>query len=149
MKAARAHPKAKLVLRIATDDSKAVCLSVKFGATLKTSRILLEWVRELNIDVISISFHVGSGCLSLRPSCRPSLMPSVSLTLGTEIGCNVYLLDISGGFPGSEDVKLKFEEISSVINPALDKYFLSESDSGSRIIAECGRYYVAAAFMLS
>ena len=33
MKVARAHSKAKLVLRIATDDSKAVChLSVKFGA---------------------------------------------------------------------------------------------------------------------
>ena len=40
--------KAKLILRIATDDSKAVCLSVKFGATLKTSRILLEQMREVN-----------------------------------------------------------------------------------------------------
>lgn len=34
MKASRAHPKAKLVLQITTDNSKAVChLSVKFGAT--------------------------------------------------------------------------------------------------------------------
>lgn len=41
IKVARAHPKAKLVLRTATDDFKAVCcLSVKFGATLKTSRVL-------------------------------------------------------------------------------------------------------------
>ena len=33
MKASRAYPKAKLVLQIATDNSKAVChLSVKFGA---------------------------------------------------------------------------------------------------------------------
>ena len=63
MKVSRAHPKAKLVLRIATDDSKAVCrLSVKFGATLKTSRLLLERAKELNIDVIGVSFHVGSGC---------------------------------------------------------------------------------------
>ena len=39
MKVARAHPKAKLVLRITTDDSKAVCrLSVKFGATLKKKK---------------------------------------------------------------------------------------------------------------
>ena len=53
----------------------------------------------------------------------------------------------SGGFPGSEDTKLKFEEITSVINPALDKYF--PSDSGVRIIAETGRYYVASAFMLA
>lgn len=42
MKVARAHPKiASWFYRIATDDSKAVCrLSVKFGATLKTSRLL-------------------------------------------------------------------------------------------------------------
>ena len=34
MKVSRAHPKVKLVLRIATDNSKTVChLSVKFGAT--------------------------------------------------------------------------------------------------------------------
>jgi ornithine decarboxylase len=45
----------RLVLRIATDDSKAVCrLSVKFGATLKTSRLLLERAKELNIDVIGV-----------------------------------------------------------------------------------------------
>jgi ornithine decarboxylase len=43
MKVARAHPKAKLILQIATDDSKAIChLRVKFGAILKTSRLLLE-----------------------------------------------------------------------------------------------------------
>lgn len=53
----------RLVLRIATDDSKAVCrLSVKFGATLKTSRLLLERAKELGLDVIGVSFHVGSGC---------------------------------------------------------------------------------------
>ena len=58
--------------------------------------------------------------------------------MGTEAVFSMYLLDIGGGFPGSEDTKLKFEEITSVINPALDKYF--PSDSGVRIIAEPGRY---------
>ena len=57
------------------------------------------------------------------------------------------LLDIGGGFPGSEDTKLKFEEITAVINPALDKYF--PADSGIRIIAEPGRYYVASAYTLA
>lgn len=64
--------------------------------------------------------------------------------MGTDVVFSMYLLDIGGGFPGSEDTKLKFEEITSVINPALDKYF--PSDSGVRIIAEPGRYYVASAF---
>lgn len=35
----------------------------------------------------------------------------------------------------------------NVINPALDKYF--PSDSGVRVIAEPGRYYVASAFTLA
>jgi len=53
----------RLVLRIATDDSKAVCrLSVKFGAQLKACRGLLERAKELGLDVIGVSFHVGSGC---------------------------------------------------------------------------------------
>lgn len=51
------------MLRIATDDSKAVCrLSVKFGAPLKDCRALLERAKELGLDVIGVSFHVGSGC---------------------------------------------------------------------------------------
>ena len=53
----------RLVLRIATDDSKSVCrLSVKFGAPLKACRGLLERAKELGLDVIGVSFHVGSGC---------------------------------------------------------------------------------------
>lgn len=54
---------ARLVLRIATDDSKARCpLSVKFGVPLKACRSLLEQAKELGLDVIGVSFHVGSGC---------------------------------------------------------------------------------------
>lgn len=53
----------RLVLRIATDDSKAVCrLSVKFGAPIKACRGLLERAKELGLDVVGVSFHVGSGC---------------------------------------------------------------------------------------
>lgn len=38
-------------------------------------------------------------------------------------------------------------QIAAVINPALDKYF--PADSGVRIIAEPGRYYVASAYTLA
>ncbi|XP_078503930.1 ornithine decarboxylase [Lissotriton helveticus] len=148
MKVARNHPDAKLVLRIATDDSKAVCrLSVKFGATLKTSRLLLERARELNIDIIGVSFHVGSGCTDPLTYVQAVSDARCVFDMGTEFGFNMHLLDIGGGFPGSEDVKLKFEEITAVINPALDKYF--PADSGVKIIAEPGRYYVASAFTLA
>ncbi|XP_053565660.1 ornithine decarboxylase [Bombina bombina] len=148
MKVARNHPNAKLVLRIATDDSKAVCrLSVKFGATLKTSRTLLERAKELNVEIIGVSFHVGSGCTDPQTFVQAVSDARCVFDMGAELGFNMYLLDIGGGFPGSEDVKLKFEEVTSVINPALDKYFPAES--GVKIISEPGRYYVASAFTLA
>ena len=41
IKVARAYPKAKSVLWVATGDSKAVChLSMKFGPRVKISRLL-------------------------------------------------------------------------------------------------------------
>ncbi|MGH0120670.1 UNVERIFIED_CONTAM: hypothetical protein FKN15_035056 [Acipenser sinensis] len=177
----------RLVLRIATDDSKAVCrLSVKFGATLKSCRSLLERAMELGVDIIGVSFHVGSGCTDPETytqaisDARLVFDMGVSITsgipvnlifhvgsgctdpetytqaisdarlvfdMGAEFGFNMHLLDIGGGFPGSEDVKLKFEEVTAVINTALDKYFPVESGVG--VIAEPGRYYVASAYMLA
>ncbi|XP_058155609.1 LOW QUALITY PROTEIN: ornithine decarboxylase-like [Dasypus novemcinctus] len=153
MKVARVHPKAKLVLWIATNDSKAVChLSVKFGTTHKTSRLLLEWAKELDIDVFDVSFHVGSGCTDPETFAQTTAATAISdarcvFDMGAEVGFSIYLLDIGGGFPRSDDMKLKFEELTSVMNPALDKYF--PLDSGMRIIAEPGRYYVASAFTLA
>ncbi|XP_053426677.1 putative ankyrin repeat domain-containing protein 20A5 [Nycticebus coucang] len=47
------------------------------------------------------------------------------------------LLRIGGGLPECEDVKLKLEEIISVISPVLDKCFAS--DPGVKIVAEPGR----------
>lgn len=130
----------RLVLRIATDDSKAVCrLSVKFGAPLKACRGLLERAKELGLDVIGVSFHVGSGCtdpetysqaiadsrcvFDMGVCCArlmyayvslPSKADSNSLILLTqdELGFKMDLLDIGGGFPGSDDAELQFEEVS-------------------------------------
>nr|XP_055028855.1 ornithine decarboxylase 1-like isoform X3 [Misgurnus anguillicaudatus] len=148
MKVAQCHDNAKLVLRIATDDSKAMCmLSMKFGATLKTSRLLLERAKELGLDVIGVSFHVGSGCTDPETYSQAISDARYVFDMGAELGYNMKLLDIGGGFPGSKDIKLKFEEIAAVVNSALDKYF--PADCGVRVIAEPGRYYVASAYTLA
>lgn len=148
MKVARYHENAKLVLRIATDDSKAVCrLSVKFGAPLKACRGLLERAMDLGLDVIGVSFHVGSNCTDPDTYNQAISDSRYVFDMGEEFGFKMNLLDIGGGFPGSEDTKLKFEDITAVINPALDKYF--PADCGVRVIAEPGRYYVASAFTLA
>ena len=51
------------MLRIAVDDSTSFLkLSLKFGAKLESAGKLLERAAELGLEVIGVSFHVGSGC---------------------------------------------------------------------------------------
>ncbi|EGV99689.1 Ornithine decarboxylase [Cricetulus griseus] len=149
MKVTRVHPKANLVLQIATDDSKAVCdLSLKFSTIFRTSRLLLERAIELNIDVIGNSFHMGSGCTDPETFIQALSDACCVFDMWTEVGFSMYLLDIGGGFPECEDMKqVKFEELTSIIHPALDKYI--PTDSRVRVTAKPGRYYVASAFTLT
>lgn len=53
----------RLVLRIAVDDSNSfIKLSSKFGARLEHVGRLLALAAELCLEVIGVSFHVGSSC---------------------------------------------------------------------------------------
>ncbi|XP_073471438.1 LOW QUALITY PROTEIN: antizyme inhibitor 2 [Aquarana catesbeiana] len=147
-KVSRNHQNAKMVLRIATDDSKSSGrLSVKFGAPLKSCRRLLEMAKNLNVDVIGVSFHVGSGCCDSKAYVQSISDARLVFEMASEFGYKMWLLDIGGGFPGDRDAKVRFEEIAAVINPALDLYF--PEGSAVEIIAEPGRYYVASAFSLA
>ncbi|XP_058471551.1 ornithine decarboxylase 1-like [Solea solea] len=147
IKVARCYDNAKLVLRITADDSKAeVSLSMKFGAHLKSCRGLLERAKELKLDVIGVSFHVGSGCRDAMAYVKAITDAHFVFLMAAELGFKMDLLDIGGGFPGTDDVKVKFEELTAAINPALDKYF--PADTGVKIIAEPGRFYVTSAFTL-
>nr|1F3T_A Chain A, Ornithine Decarboxylase [Trypanosoma brucei]1F3T_B Chain B, Ornithine Decarboxylase [Trypanosoma brucei]1F3T_C Chain C, Ornithine Decarboxylase [Trypanosoma brucei]1F3T_D Chain D, Ornithine Decarboxylase [Trypanosoma brucei]1QU4_A Chain A, ORNITHINE DECARBOXYLASE [Trypanosoma brucei]1QU4_B Chain B, ORNITHINE DECARBOXYLASE [Trypanosoma brucei]1QU4_C Chain C, ORNITHINE DECARBOXYLASE [Trypanosoma brucei]1QU4_D Chain D, ORNITHINE DECARBOXYLASE [Trypanosoma brucei] len=147
-KVAKTHPKAKMVLRISTDDSLARCrLSVKFGAKVEDCRFILEQAKKLNIDVTGVSFHVGSGSTDASTFAQAISDSRFVFDMGTELGFNMHILDIGGGFPGTRDAPLKFEEIAGVINNALEKHF--PPDLKLTIVAEPGRYYVASAFTLA
>lgn len=66
-KVAQVYPEAKLVLRIITDDSHSVCrFSTKFGAPMSVVESLLTLGKELNLNIVGVSFHVGSGCMSIK-----------------------------------------------------------------------------------
>jgi ornithine decarboxylase len=57
----RAHmPEAQLLLRVyANDDTALIPLGNKYGAHLDTVRILLARVKELGLNLVGVSFHVG------------------------------------------------------------------------------------------
>uniref|UniRef100_A0A674NHF1 ornithine decarboxylase n=1 Tax=Takifugu rubripes TaxID=31033 RepID=A0A674NHF1_TAKRU len=135
------------LLRIAVDDSSSFHrLSSKFGAGLSTTGRLLECAAELGLEVVGVSFHIGSKCsqsLAFRQAIADarSIFDTVKL-----LGFQFSLLDIGGGFSG-KDFPVTLQEFSKVINGALDEYFPFES--GVQIIAEPGRYYAESTFTLA
>jgi len=201
-KCAAVSTKIRLVLRIITDDIGSQCrLSSKYGAPKSKWRSLLSAARAHGMEVVGVSFHVGSGC---RDAGRYELALKDARELfdiaESEYGFKMNLLDIGGGFPGEthslwnpaevfgdptankdttevnrrkytideeidekseapgdntvpgeeddseEGTLMFFSEIAQAVVPVMDELF--PADSGVRIIAEPGRYLVAAAATL-
>lgn len=141
-------PQQRLVLRILTDDSTAQCqLGLKYGCHPKRAHYLLEKAKNLDLKVIGVSFHVGSGCRDAAAYSQAISSAREVMNTGVKIGFDMRVLDIGGGFPGQESVQLKFKEVANVIKQSLEKHFPPESKI--RVIAEPGRYFVASAFTLA
>lgn len=140
------YPDAELVLRILTDDSNSLCqLGLKFGAPLENVENLLKTAKELELNVIGVSFHVGSGCLDESAFGDAVMRARKVFDQAEQIGFHFTLLDVGGGFPGN-DVKdgITFEKVAAILGPMVDSLFPPEI----RVIAEPGRYYVASAFTI-
>ncbi len=101
-KCASISKKIQLILRIITDDSgSAHSLSSKFGAPKQHWRILLAEAKKFGLEVVGVSFHVGSGCRDAKPyemalkDCKELFEMAKK-----EYGFDMKILDIGGGFPG-------------------------------------------------
>ncbi|BFZ16336.1 hypothetical protein BsWGS_19374 [Bradybaena similaris] len=141
-------PNAKLVLRILpVAQVKVQCqLGNKFGCHPSNVYKLLHRAKQLDVDVMGISFHVGSGVGEAKAFAYAVKQAYDAWQIATELGFRMTLLDIGGGFPGQSNAPITFTEIAAVVNEALDTYF--PPDESVRIIAEPGRYMVASAFTL-
>ena len=134
-------PEAELFLRILTDDSSSLCrLSLKFGASLDSTEELLKLANSLGLNVVGVSFHVGSGASDPQSFVKAVRDSRTVFDQAASIGYHLRTLDVGGGF--SSDT---FEEMASVLSEALDEHFPPHV----RIIGEPGRYYVASAFTLA
>ncbi|OKL64113.1 Ornithine decarboxylase [Talaromyces atroroseus] len=134
-------PGAELYLRILTDDSTSLCrLSMKFGASLDTARPLLDLAKQLELKVVGVSFHVGSGAEDPAAFLKAAQDARWVFEQASEVGYELHTLDVGGGF--CDDT---FEKFASILSKAVDDLF----PANIRIIAEPGRYYVAGAFTLA
>ena len=104
----------QLIIRILVpDEDSQVPLGEKFGCTLESIPTLVETALQLQLPIIGVSFHCGSGCHS-PSSYQQALelskqaMDIINSTIRRkqqqhhqgQHESNCWLLDIGGGFPG-------------------------------------------------
>jgi len=143
------YPDAELVIRILPpEDTKCQCqLGMKYGIHPNKALHLLKKAMELDLNVVGVSFHVGSGCYDATAFAAAVASARTVFDMGKEVGYHFTLLDIGGGFPGQKSAKITFEEITAQLRPALDMYF--PDSMGVRIISEPGRFFAAATYHLA
>jgi len=119
-------PPLQLVLRIRADDPSARCnLGAKYGAEEHEWDLLLFTARTLGLEVIGISFHVGSGASSVGVFEGAIEKAEKALDLAREHGYSPHIIDIGGGFSSSTGLP---KTISA--------------PKGTCLIAEPGRFFV-------
>lgn len=145
------HPNAKCIIRIKVDDSGSECkFSNKFGCESgKESIELLQMAKNNDLNIAGISFHVGSGCKVIGQYEKAMCNVRNVYNIGKELGFNMNIVDIGGGFPGFTDPLLgevTFEMLAEEINASIYKYFNDIPDI--RIIAEPGRFFCSSSHTL-
>jgi ornithine decarboxylase len=139
-------PTAHLVLRLLVDDRHSLMpFGTKFGANRKEAMSLIDGCKELGMNLVGVSFHVGSGCLSCDAFTDAIKLAKETFNYANKTGFQLSLLDIGGGWPGVNDGPLLFEEIAREVAPLIDSLF----PPSVRVIAEPGRFFCTQCYTLA
>ncbi|KAK9511108.1 hypothetical protein O3M35_005738 [Rhynocoris fuscipes] len=140
------HPNARIILRISADsyDSQCPAMSMKFGVNPDTEAYsLLKEAISLGLNVVGISFHVGSGCRETDAYGRAlASVKNLFNQARDGLGLKMTIVDIGGGFQNCN-----FDKTCATLNRAFSDYF--QDDPDVKFIAEPGRFMVASAYTLA
>lgn len=128
-------PSMKCLIRLKVDNPSArVQLGTKYGVCKDEYKMLLDYAKDKNIDIVGASFHVGSASSEASVFedgfnfCR-EVFDYASLC-----GFAPSILDVGGGFTNET-----FKDCAQVIRKSIEKYGFDNSPI--RVIAEPGRYF--------
>jgi len=134
------HPGAKMLLRLAVDDTKSLCkFNKKFGCRSEEVEKLLTIAKTIGVDIVGFSFHVGSGCSSADVFYSALETTKLAVDMATALGFTVTTIDIGGGFPGVDTETIHFEDIAIEIRRGVLDFF--SALPGIKFIAEPGRFF--------
>lgn len=138
------YPECRLLLRIRADDSTARCqMGNKYGAEMEHVKDLLSLARNLGLNIVGVSFHVGSAAEDPTSFGSAIQLAHAAFHKGLAWGFAMEVLDIGGGFPDGFKAESGLRDMENSIRKSLAKYF-PDPESVS-IIAEPGRYFAEAA----
>ncbi|WP_127470073.1 type III PLP-dependent enzyme [Thiomicrorhabdus aquaedulcis] len=128
----------ELIIRVSFRSRQAVVdLSRKFGCALEELPILVEMAQQNGIDVVGLSFHVGSQ--SLSPMTQVNAIRSSIAAMKVMNNVKWKFLDIGGSFPVSyQEAVLPIADFCAPVMEAL-----SELPEGVEVFAEPGRFISA------
>ena len=129
------HFNPKLILRIAVDDSKSLCkFNIKFGLDISNILEIIETIKLLNLNLVGISFHVGSGCNSADIYYNALKTCFEIYNILKDNNIIIDIIDIGGGFQNKN-----FDDIALNIKKAQNDFF---KDINIKFIAEPGRLFI-------
>lgn len=134
-KIAKVCPQMQCVLRIYAKDPDARCqFAHKFGCPSEKWDSILRIAQTHQLQIMGISFHVGSGAKSSHPYALAIQQARAFYDLAQTYGQRITLLDIGGGFTSHT-----LEDIPETIQEAIQTYF--PPSLGCTFIAEPGRFF--------
>lgn len=136
------YPEANLILRIKVDDSKSICkFNIKFGYDIDNIIPIFYKIKELNMNLVGFSFHVGSKCSSSYIYYDALEKCKKCYDISKLYNFNISHIDIGGGFQ-----YFNIEDIALSVNKAINDFF-KENDN-IKFIAEPGRLFVEESHIL-
>lgn len=158
------HPNCKLLMRIKVDDSGSLCkFSEKFGVDFDEIEGLFKTARVMNLNIVGLCFHVGSGCKDPSQYYKALSLSKKIFDIGETYNFNMNYLDIGGGFPGLNDDEsinllgsIKIEIDKGLIEFFNDYYIenfnecLDKTDYSKvlTLLSEPGRFFVQSSHTL-
>lgn len=139
LKIKKFHPSAEVVLRIRFSDETSICvMGEKFGCdpTFEAPK-LINLCKKLEMNLIGISFHVGSGTKNFEIFYCALAEVAKLFAFAERVGLDLSLVDIGGGFLG--DNKNYLKSYAKFINAGIEEFF---PDPKVSIISEPGRFFV-------
>ena len=134
--------KAQLLLRVSFPNPETkVDLSKKFGCTPEAALPLLRKAKSMGLNVIGLSFHVGSQVPNARRHVEAITSCNQIIRDAAAEGITLQVLDIGGGFPvnyGADGTDFNIYDFCAPIREAL-----SQTPEGIRKLAEPGRFVCA------